>query len=234
MKVLIIEDSPEVVDCISMSFEFRWPEATILSSDSGHRGVKMVETESPDIVILDINLPDIDGFEVLRQVRFFSDVPVIILTVRDAEIDKLRGFEAGADDYIVKPFSALDFLDRVSAVLRPSKIPQSREKTPPFVKGDLFIDFDSEKIFFQNQPVHLAPKEYQILRHLVQNEGKFVSADDLARKVWGTSENIDLSTIKRHILQLRTKLQDSPTQIILSGRGKEYKFVLKNEDCSSR
>lgn len=227
MKALIIEDTSEIVDCISMSFEFRWPETTILSSDSGHRGIEMVETESPDIVILDINLPDIDGFGVLRQIRLFSDVPVIILTVRETEMDKLRGFEAGADDYIVKPFSALDFLDRVSAVLRPSKIPQSREKTPPFVKGDLLIDFDSEKVFFQNQPVHLTPKEYQILRHLVQNEGKFLSADDLARKVWGTSENIDLSTIKRYILQLRTKLQDSPPQIILSGKGKGYKFVLK-------
>ena len=227
MRVLIIEDSPEVADCISMSFEFRWPETTILSSDNGHRGIEMVETESPDIVILDINLPDIDGFGVLRQIRLFSDVPVIILTVRETEMDKLRGFEAGADDYIVKPFSALDFLDRVSAVLHPSKIPQSREKTPPFAKGDILIDFDSEKVFFQNQPVHLTPKEYQILRHLVQNEGKFLSADDLARKVWGTSENIDLSTIKRYIFQLRTKLQDSPPQIILSGKGKGYKFVLK-------
>lgn len=105
MKVLIIEDSPEIVEAVCLTFELRWPEAKVISTAEGNKGVTLTETESPDLIILDIGLPDIDGFKVLKEIRNFSDIPVIILTVRGEEIDKVRGLELGADDYIVKPFS---------------------------------------------------------------------------------------------------------------------------------
>ena len=104
MKALLIEDSQEIVNVVSLTFGLRWPEATFLSADEGAKGIKMVETESPDIVILDINLPDMSGFDVLERIRLFSDVPIIILTVRGLQIDELKGLEFGAEEYIVKPF----------------------------------------------------------------------------------------------------------------------------------
>lgn len=118
MKALIVEDSPEVASGLSLTFKLRWPEATVVAVDEGKRGVILAETESPDIVILDINLPDISGFEVLRQIRLFSDVPVIILSVRSDKADQMRGREMGANDYIVKPFSPSNLLNRVKAVVR--------------------------------------------------------------------------------------------------------------------
>ena len=112
MKVVLIEDSPEILKGVSLTFGLRWPDAAVLTAMEGRKGVEVVEQESPDIVILDLNLPDITGFEVLESIRKFSDVPIIILTVRDSEVDELRGLEMGADDYITKPFSPANLLSR--------------------------------------------------------------------------------------------------------------------------
>ena len=123
MKVVIIEDNAEVVEAVSMCFELRWPEVTVLSTGEGIRGLELIEAESPDVVILDLGLPDIDGFELLHQIRLFSGVPIIILTVRDQKIDIVRGLESGADDYITKPFDHNEFLARVKTVLRRTSMP---------------------------------------------------------------------------------------------------------------
>ena len=118
MQVLIIEDEQAIIDAIRAAFEFRWPGANVLSATAGKKGVELVKAKSPDIVILDLNLPDVSGFEVLQRTREFSNVPVIILTVRSDDEDVLRGLEAGADDYIIKPFNYLTLLARVKTVLR--------------------------------------------------------------------------------------------------------------------
>ena len=118
MKVLVIEDDKEIVDAISLAFQIRWPEAKVISTRLGQKGVELVESESPDIVILDLGLPDIAGFEVLRQIRLFSAVPTIILTVRAEEADVVKGLEWGADDYITKPFRQLELLARVKSMIR--------------------------------------------------------------------------------------------------------------------
>ena len=120
MKALVIEDDKNIREAISLIFQLRWPEMEVASTPSGKEGIAMVETESPDVVLLDINLPDISGFQVLSEIRRFSDVPVLVATVRGEETDKVRGLELGADDYIVKPFSHLELLARVKAVLRRS------------------------------------------------------------------------------------------------------------------
>ena len=117
MRVLIIEDSAEIVEAISLCLQLQWPEITLSSTDEGTRGVEILESESFDMVLLDISLPDIDGFEVLKRVRSFSNVPVIILTARVREEDKAMGLEMGADDYIVKPFRVSDLVTRVNALL---------------------------------------------------------------------------------------------------------------------
>lgn len=125
MKALIIEDERKIIDAIKVAFEFRWPDAELVDSTTGKKGIELVRTEAPDIVILDLNLPDISGYEVLKALRQFTSVPVIILTVRSDDEDMLKGLEYGADDYITKPFNYMNLLARIRAVLR-------RTETIPF------------------------------------------------------------------------------------------------------
>ena len=219
MKALLIEDSQEIVNAVSLTFGLRWPEATLLSADEGAKGVKMAEAESPDIVILDINLPDISGF----------DVPVIILTVRGEQIDELTGLEMGADDYIVKPFSPSNLLSRVRAVLRRSGIRDSEEtRLPPLVAGDLTINFSNREVFRGNERTNLTPTEYKVLFCLVRNEGKTVPQNVIKQQVYGSEARyIDVTTLKRYIYQLRNKLGDTADRprLIFNERGVGYRFV---------
>src|SRR4030067_3808300 len=135
MKVLVIDDSPEVTEAVALCFELRWPHSTIVSALTGNKGVDLVEAESPDMVILDIGLPDIDGYEACRQIRSFSETPIIILTVRDRDVGIARGLELGADDYITKPFSHIELLARVHAVLRRSQGPALTAGERRFARG---------------------------------------------------------------------------------------------------
>jgi two-component system KDP operon response regulator KdpE len=227
MKVLVIEDNPEIVRTVTLCFQLRWQGASIVSAAEGGKGLQLAQSESPDIVILDLGLPDMDGFEVLKQIRLFSNVPVIILTVREDELDKVRGLEEGADDYITKPFSPLDLLARVKAVVRRSHMPEQWEThSPPFTAGALSINFASREVLLNSDVVHLTPHEFDLLTYLVKNEGKVLSHQSLLNSVWGT-EFIDVSTLKKYIYQLRLKLQDTsePPKMILSERGVGYKFL---------
>lgn len=228
MKVLLIEDDENIAASISLCFEFRWPEAEVIATTEGTKGIEMTESESPDIIILDLNLPDIDGLDVLKQIRLFSDVPLIILTIRDVEMDKVKGLEMGADDYIVKPFSALDLLARVKATLRRAGMRSlAKEDIPPFIAGNLTINFFAREVSIGGKPVQLTPTEYKLLYTLVRNKGRTVTHEALQRQVWGSAEYVDSSTVKKYIYQLRTKLGDTstPPQMILSERGVGYKFV---------
>ena len=229
MKVLLIEDSPEIVSTLSLTFKLRWPEAILVATDKGAQGIEMVESESPDIIILDINLPDMTGFEALEQIRLFSDVPTVILTVRDDEVDKVRGLEMGADDYITKPFSPLDLLARVKAVLRRSGLRHPEEEDlPPLVTGNLTINFSTREVLLGDGRVHLTPTEYKVLCCLARNEGRIVTQETLKHQVWGSEARyIHASVLKKYVYQLRTKLGDSsdPPRMLLSERGVGYRFI---------
>jgi two-component system KDP operon response regulator KdpE len=163
MKAVVIEDDAEVVEAVSMCFKLRWSGATVLSAGEGGKGLELIEAELPDIVILDLGLPDIDGLEVLRQIRLFSDMPIRVLTVRDQKIDIVRGLELGADDYITKPFDHVEFLARVKAVLRRSGMPQLRGSVKPFQSGNLWIDFDTQEVRLGGKSVKLSHIEYNLL-----------------------------------------------------------------------
>ena len=146
MKVLVIDDDPDIAKVISLCFEMRWPQTTVIPAADGKEGVSLVETEGPDVVILDVGLPEMNGFEVCHKIRRFSNVPIIMLTVRDADADVSCGLETGADDYISKPFSHVQLLSRVQAVLRRSqKSPLSIDKRI-FTIGNLTVDLDSREI----------------------------------------------------------------------------------------
>ena len=229
MKVLLIEDSPEILKGVSLTFGLRWPDATVLTAMEGKPGIDLVEKESPDIVILDLNLPDITGFEVLERIRKFSEVPIIILTVRDSEVDELRGLEMGADDYIVKPFSPANLLIRVQAVLRRTNGSFKKEQLPePVTVQNVTVNIATREVFVDNQRVPVTPNEGKILYSLAKNKGKLVTRDSLKQTLWGNeSKYYDNTVLKRYVYQLRKKLGDdaSSPRIILNERGLGYRLV---------
>ncbi len=226
MKVVVIDDSPDVAEVVSLCFQLRWSGATVVSASEGARGLELIETENPDVAILDIGLPDMDGIQVLRQIRSFSQVPVIMLTVRGEDADIARCLELGADDYIVKPFSHIELLARVQAVLRRVQgLPVTGER--PFVSGKLSVDFARNEVKVEGKPVKLTSTEYKLLCHLVRNEGRPLTHENLLRKVWGETYLDARDLLRVHIQHLRQKLGDgvkSPTIIVTEHRI-GYKFV---------
>ena len=226
MKVLVIEDDPGIVEVVSLCFQLRWSGTTVLSASEGARGVDLVEAESPDVVILDIGLPDMDGFQVLQEIRRFSQAPVIMLTVRSEDTDIAKGLELGADDYITKPFSHIELIARVQAVLRRAQgLPVAEER--PFISGRIFVDFASNEVRVDGQPVKLTSTEVKLLHHLIRNEGRLLSHENLLTRVWGEEYRDARDLLRVHIQHLRQKLGDcveSP-RIIVTEHGLGYKFV---------
>lgn len=227
MKVLVVEDDPAIVEIVSLAFEFRWPGWVLSSTDSGVKAVEMVETELPDVVILDLGLPDIDGIEVLQEIRRFSNVPVIILTARTGDSDVVRGLETGADDYVTKPFDSMVLLSRVRNALGRTHMPQLRGEQHRIDAVRLTIDLSAHIVALDNKPVALTATEWTLLSELVRNEGRLVTQEKLAERLWGESAFEAQSTIRSYVARLRTKLGDDPQnpRIILTERGTGYRFL---------
>jgi two-component system, OmpR family, response regulator VicR len=226
MKVLIVEDDKEIVDAITLAFQIRWPEAKVISTRLGRKGVELVESENPDIVILDLGLPDISGFEVLSQTRLFSHVPIIILTVRAEEADVVKGLEWGADDYILKPFRQLELLARVKALIRR----QAPNEEETLSSGPLRLDTTSGQLHNEAKEIALTITESRILAHLMRNAGHVVTHSSLAEAVWGNDYPGAADSLKVHIRRLREKIEVNPSQpkFILTKAGVGY-FLAKPE-----
>ncbi len=231
MKVLLIEDNSEIVDIVTITLQLRWAEVTLISTFLGNEGVELAKTEQPDLIMLDLGLPDIDGFQVLRQIRDFSDVPVVILTVRGEEMDKIKGLELGADDYIIKPFSPGELLARMKALLRRSSVSKTTgnvegKSSVPSIKGKLRIDFTSGEVSIGDRLLKLGPREYELLHLLVTNEGMVLSKQTLLKKVFPEHEG-DTRFVDVYINKLREKLEENPEepQMILKEGETGYKFV---------
>ncbi len=225
MKILIVDEEPDVVRLISVSFGMQQPNWEVVAASDGEEALAMLEREQPALVLLDVGLPDMSGFEVLQQIRFFSDVPVIMLTVHDDELSTVRGLELGADDYVTKPFSHLELLARVRAVLRRAQaLPLAHEE--PFVSGDLSVDFARREVTRRGEPVPLTTTEYHLLYHLVRNAGQVLTHETLLARVWGREYTDEINYLKVYISRLRAKLEDDPRnpQHILTERGVGYWF----------
>jgi DNA-binding response OmpR family regulator len=222
MKVTIIEDDKSIINAISVAFEFRWPDVLVSSASNGEDGVSMVKKESPDVVILDINLPDINGFEVLKKIRVFSSVPVIILTVRSEDADVLKGLESGADDYITKPFNYLTLLARVRAVLRRTEKTSLADDQNTVIGRRLKVDYINQKVRIDNQIVKLTPVEYQLLILLIKNKDKVVTYKQIMEEIWEKSPQTDTECVRIYIRRLRKKLSDIPATLILNKHGSGY------------
>lgn len=224
MKVLVIENDRGIVEAISIAFQIRWPEAKLISTNLGEEGIALVETEKPDVVILDLGLDDISGFEVLKEIRFFSSVPVLILTVRADETDIVRGLEWGADDYVVKPFRQLELLSRIKALTR-RQGPITAET--PLVCGNLRLDSSTGQLFLNDKEVNLTPTEGAIISHLMKNAGRVVTHSSLAESVWGDDYPEAANSLKVYIRRLREKLETDPGHpaIILTKTGVGYQMA---------
>jgi DNA-binding response OmpR family regulator len=225
MKVLIIEDEAGIIDAVRLAFEFRWPEAVVIDATTGKEGIEKVRTELPDVAILDINLPDMSGFEVLKEIRSFSSVPLIILSVRSEDTDILRGLETGADDYVIKPFNYLTLLSRVKAVLRRSVKSTINTAQITDINSRLKINFIDQKVILDNRPVKLTPIEYRLLVSLVKNKDKVIDDRQLREEIWPDKAAKDTESLRIYVRRLRKKLGDIPPRMILNKRGSGYIFI---------
>jgi two-component system response regulator VicR len=225
MKLLVIEDDPDVLEVISLSVRMGLPQAQVLSASRGQRGIEVLKKESPDIVLLDLLLPDMSGFEVLSEVRSFSNVPLVVISVKGEEVDRVRGLELGADDYIVKPFSHMELLARLRTVLRRTKISEAAMPTT-FERGGLFINFRSQEVKLHGREVNLTPTQYKLLCELAVNAGRTMSQKVLVEKVWGEEFLDGTNVVKVHVHRLRRKIGDNPKnpRTIITVPGKGYKF----------
>ena len=227
MKTLLIENDPDIVANISLCLQVRWPDTTFISSENGDNGLEMVETESPDIVILDLDLSNTDRFNYLSGIRLFSDVPLIALSERSSELDKVRGLEEGADEYIVKPFSPLEFLARIKALLRRIDPSRFMNMDSLYTFGDLSINFGTRQVQRGDELVKLTPIEYKLLYYLVRSEGKVVSRQCLMEKIWGIEYLDQGDYLRKYVHRLRKKLQNghNASPYIVTEPGVGYRLV---------
>lgn len=227
MRILIVDDEPDVIESVRLGFTLQWREVDVLGASSGEAGLDAIEQDHPDVVLLDVGLPDLDGFEVLRQIRAFSDVPVLMLTARDDSMDKVKGLELGADDYVTKPFNHLELMARVKAVLRRLEMPAPASRAPSFQAGELEVDFARQQARLRGDRLDLTPTEYKLLYHLVRNAGHILQHGTLLAKVWGREYVNEVDYIRVYIRRLREKLGDDPDnpRYIRTERGLGYRFL---------
>jgi DNA-binding response OmpR family regulator len=227
VKILVVDDEPDVVEVVKLTFKLQWAESEVISAADGEEALEVFQRASPNAVILDVGLPGMNGFEVCRRLRETSDVPILMLTIKGEEIDRLRGLELGADDYIVKPFSPLELMARTRAVLRRTQAMSVALSDHIVVDEDLAIDLDSHQAVVRGEPVRLTPTEVRILAQLVHSAGQVLSQRALVSKVWGWESPSDVLLLKVHIARLREKLGDEAqnSRYIFTERGRGYRFV---------
>ena len=227
MKLLLVDDDPDIRASVRIGFELQWRDVEIVEAASGTDALDAVERERPDLVLLDIGLPEMDGYRVLRELRSFSAVPVIMLTARDEPIDKVRGLEAGADDYVGKPFDHLELMARVRAVLRRLDLKAPAQRVAAYRRGELEIDPEAREARLRGQPVPLTPTEWRVLELLAGNAGWIVPHERILARVWGRDEPGELDSLRVIVRRLRAKLGDDAAapRYIETIRGVGYRLL---------
>ncbi|MEE9247628.1 MAG: response regulator transcription factor [Dehalococcoidia bacterium] len=206
--ILVVDDEPRYLRLIRFNLEAEGYR--VACAFTGEEALDTLAHQAPDLVILDILLPGADGFEICSRVREVSTVPIIMLTARGAEEDRVKGLRLGADDYMAKPFSAQELLARVEAVLRRVRTTEAHGTKPDFCRGDLRVDFLSRRVTVRSEEVRLSPTEYRVLYYLAINAGKVIIQDDLLTKVWGPSYLGEREVLRVTVWRLRQKLEDDP------------------------
>jgi two-component system KDP operon response regulator KdpE len=201
-SILVIDDEPQIRRVLRSTLSFRGYE--ISEASTGEEGVELARRLKPDLILLDVNLPGISGIEACREIRHASDAPIIMLTVRNAERDKVVALDAGADDYVTKPFSIEELLARVRASLRRHA---PADAVPAFHAKDLSVDFETRRVTASGEEVHLAPKEFEVLKQLIMQQGKPVTHRRLLQTVWGPEYGEETENLRVVINQLRKKIE---------------------------
>lgn len=221
--ILVIDDEPDMTRAVRLALQLQEPNWRVLEVHSGEEGLLSVASESPDLVLLDLSMPVMSGFETLKQIRLFSDTPVIILTVRDDELDKVQGLELGADDYITKPFSALELMARIRSVLRRVE-GHVGPAVKPYKNGPLYIDFEAQRVALDGEFIHLTSTEFRLLELLARNAGRIVPDETLLSRIWGRYAIDNPDYLKVYVYRLRHKLGEDPKRphFIHTERGVGY------------
>lgn len=224
-RILVIDDEPMIVE--SVSYNLKQEGYEVVTAVDGEAGLKLAETGEFDLILLDLMLPGIDGLEICRRFRKQSDIPIIMLTAKEGEIDRVLGLELGADDYITKPFSMRELLARVKTVLKRTSLNTGTITQPQtIVSGELQVDLLGHEVSVNGQAVDLSSKEYELLRILASHPGQVLTREQLLNLVWGNDFYGDSRTVDVHIRWLREKIEADPgnPQYILTIRGVGYKF----------
>ncbi len=204
--ILVVDDEPQIRRVMRTTLSSNG--YSVVEAKSGEEALEMMRKERPELVLLDVNMPGMGGLETCREIRDQSDVAIIMLTVRNTEHDKVLALDAGADDYVVKPFSVEELLARIRAALRRTT---SAEPIPSYVSDDLEIDFERRKVLVKGNPVRLTPKEFDLLRHLVSSQGKPLEHRRLLQAVWGPDYGNETEYLRVFINQLRKKIEPDPS-----------------------
>jgi two-component system KDP operon response regulator KdpE len=209
-RILLIEDDPQIRRFLRTSLGLQGYE--LIEAETGGDGLALAQSQIPDLVVLDLGLPDLEGIEVIRRLREWSSMPIIILSARGQERDKVTNLDAGADDYLTKPFGMAELLARIRVALR-RKLPAEEGKPlPMFALGDLRVDFERRRVFRGDQEIHLTPIEYKLLSVLIKYRGKVVTHSQLLKEVWGPAYTGQNPYLRIFILNLRRKLENDPTR----------------------
>jgi len=224
-RILVVDDERGLVRIIRLNLEQDGFE--VFEANNGAQAMDRLRAVIPDLVLLDVMMPDLDGFTVLSMIREVGNTPVIMLTAKGEEGDKVKGLELGADDYVTKPFSPKELASRIRAVLRRGNFAGDSEEGVVEVDDRLKIDFGRHQVFIDGQEVKLRPTEYRLLNHLVKNAGWVLTHDQILQKVWGYEYDNEPHYVRLYINYLRNKLEKDPSnpQYILTERGIGYRFV---------
>ncbi|MCC7362428.1 MAG: response regulator transcription factor [Anaerolineales bacterium] len=222
-KLLLVDDDPTLLSFLSEYLQNN--DFTVLTAGTGVDALRMVYKERPDLVVLDVMMPGMDGWELTARLRELADFPIILLTAKSSEGDKLRGFKLGVDDYVTKPFSFAELTARVQAVLARSQANQSAA-SPMYAAGNLSVDMDKRQVMRGAESIPLTPTEFRLLQCLIQKRGHPITEAALAQEVWGTYRQSDTAVVRRYIWLLRQKLEDDPSHPtrILTVRGFGYRM----------
>jgi len=228
-NILVVDDEPQIRRVMRSTLSSRG--YVISEAKTGEEALETMREERPDLVLLDMNMPGMGGIEACREIRRASDVPIIMLTVRNAERDKVAALDAGADDYVVKPFGIEELLARIRAALRRYS---PDDTLPSFVSKDLMINFEARQVTVRDRAVHLTPKEYEVLKHLVASQGKPLTHRRLLQSVWGPDYGEETENLRVVINQLRKKIEANPTRpkYILTEPWVGYRFQPPREGAA--
>jgi len=228
VRVLVVDDEPQIRRALRTSLEAHGYEVAAVGT--GEEGVVGAAELSPDLVLLDLGLPDLDGTEVIKRIRTFSEVPVIVLSVREAQSDKVASLDAGADDYVTKPFAMGELLARARAALR--RVTPEQPAQPMLTYGELEVDLPRRLVTLHGGAVHLTPTEYGLLEAFVSNPGKLLTHQWLLRKVWGQGYGTETTYLRTYVRALRKKLDDDAAApaLIVTEPGVGYRWVGEPSD----